>query len=178
MLKAGIFVLVLALMITVSAVILLNKEEMIPLFETREGSYIYLVSSETCPHCRAMESYILSKSPGVEVIETKDAALAASVMEHFGLEWNYGVPLLFGVAGDVFAVSGFPTDSQMVDGYFMGHDYELQLCESTGGKKTVSDGRYIFCTLPTGLSLGNSHSVDKLLEICSDNKCKFLPGLE
>lgn len=179
MLKIGIIAAGLIFLAIISFSIISDRTGVdVPTIEPRDGSHIYLVSSETCPHCLTLKDYLYSKDTEVDIIETTEKQIVNSILKSYGLTWNFGVPLLFAVAdSEIIVISGFPSESQNFDGYFMGHDYELQLCESSGGEQFSSGGVYKFCTMRTGFTLGNIHSVDNLLEICETQDCGFFPDL-
>ena len=172
---AAAFILVAALSISF---VVVRTESETPTTEPRDGSHIYLVSSETCPHCITLKEYLYSKDTEVDIIETTEAVTVDSILKSYGLNWNFGVPLLFAVTDSgIMVISGFPSGGQNIDGYFMGHDYELQLCGSSGGEQFSSEGIYRFCTMKTGFTLGNVYSVDNLLEVCETQDCGFFPDL-
>jgi len=179
MFKIGILAIGSILLIILSTSIILDRTvEDTPLIEPRDGSHIYLVSSETCPHCVTLKEYLYSKETQVNIIETTEKNLVDSILKSHGLNWNFGVPLLLAVTdSEIIVISGFPSGGQNVDGYFLGHDYELQLCESSGGEQFSSGGVYKFCTMRTGFTLGNIYSVDNLLETCETQDCGFFPDL-
>ena len=177
MLKIGLVALGLFLLAMMS-VSLLSVDSTPTYVAEQNGSFIYLVSSDICPHCLTLKSYLESKNSNVSIIETRNSRGAARILERYGIRWEFGVPLLFAVLdSQVIALNGFPTGAQNIDGYFMGHDYDIQLCESAGGAKTYDGGRYVFCTFPSGLMLGNKYSADYILRACEIWECEFLREL-
>ena len=97
--------------------------------------------------------------------KTQNGKEAFETLSKYGIAWDGGVPLLYAVVNEsVIAVEGFPSASQMKEGYFLGKEYEENLCNRLGGKAFYSNGTYLFCKMPTGLLLGNVYSVNYLLE--------------
>ncbi len=139
---------------------------------TGNDSVIYLIYSEACPHCHTLMNYLESRHEGVKLVKTTNGAAFKEVLDRYGVKWDFGVPMMFAIAGGNFiGLEGFPTESQDVDGYFMGREFEQQLCQSRGGTPYLVDGSYLFCKLPSGFFLGNEHSVDHLVNTCQETQC-------
>lgn len=136
-------------------------------------SKVYLIYSLTCPHCKAMIKYIDSLNKNVSVIKVTDSRYGA-LLKKFNFSWDGGVPLLFAVLENntLIVIQGYPAESQEKDGYFMGMDYELSMCESLKGEKIYENGKYVFCKLPNGAILGNKYAVDYLFSLCEKQTCK------
>ncbi len=137
------------------------------------ASKVYLIHSPTCPHCKALIKYLDSTNFNVSIIKTTSGEYG-KYLEKYNFSWNGGVPLLFAILENntLIAIQGYPTESQEKSGYFMGKEYEINLCDSLQGEKVFENGSYIFCKLPNGALLGNKYSVDFLLKLCESQKCK------
>jgi hypothetical protein len=144
-----------------------------PEFNSSENdSVIYLAYSNTCPHCHTLIDYIASKDSPVKVFTTTSGAVFKPVLDNYGVDWSFGVPMMFAIAdGEFLGVEGFPDESQEVDGYFMGREFEQQLCDSRGGEPQLVEGEYRYCKLPNGFFLGNKYSVDYMLSVCESTQC-------
>lgn len=137
-------------------------------------STVYLLYSPTCPHCHAMIEYIESKRMGVKLIKTMETSKYAKyLMANCSFKWDGGVPLLFAVLknGTLIAIEGYPAKSQEKNGYFMGKEYEINMCNKLKGTPIYENGEYRFCKLPNKAILGNKYAVDYVLLTCEEAKC-------
>lgn len=127
-----------------------------------DGNYVgVLVYSPSCPHCHALINYLNEKYPEVPILRTTDASKIKQYLEEAGVAWQGGVPILAIKANSkVYVISGFPSESQLKDGYFFGADREKQLCAQWNGTAYEENGRYLFCQLKDGTIIGNEHAVD------------------
>ncbi len=147
----------------------------IPLDYSENQSTMFLVFSPACSHCNALKDYIHTKHNSVTVLATEKGAAVAPILENFSIEWGYGVPVLFAKIEDkIIALEGFPTGSQEKKGYFMGLEFEQNLCAAQKGEAVFENETYQFCKLNTGMILGNLHAVDYLLERCETEDCEFI----
>ncbi len=137
------------------------------------ASKVYLIQSPTCPHCKAIIKYLDSVDFNVSIIKTTSGEYG-KYLKKYNFSWNGGVPLLFAILENntLIAIQGYPTESQEKNGYFIGKEYEMNMCNSLDGKMTFKNGEYQFCKLPNGVILGNKYAVDYLLELCEKNLCK------
>ncbi len=138
------------------------------------SSTVYLIYSPTCPHCHELRKYLASVNTNVKIVETTEAGKFYRKLKQLGVEWDGGVPLLFAVLKNntVIAIEGYPAAQQEVNGYFLGREKEIEICNSLKGRSVYIGGEYKFCILPSGIILGNRYAVDYLLEICGREKCK------
>ncbi len=136
-------------------------------------SKVYLIYSPTCPHCKALIKYIDNTNVNVSIIKTRDGKYG-SYLKQFNFSWNGAVPLLFGILKNNTAIiiQGYPSEGQEKNGYFMGMEYEIKICENLNGEKIYENGKYLFCKLPTGVIMGNKYAVDYLLKICEREACE------
>jgi len=142
---------------------------------TGNESVIYLAYSEACPHCHTLMNYIQSKQTEVRMLATTNGAALKPVLDSYGVDWDFGVPMMFAIAGgEMLALEGFPSESQDIGGYFMGKDFEQQLCQSRGGEPQLENSDYRYCKLPDGFFLGNKNAVDYVLSICESARCASL----
>lgn len=139
---------------------------------SENDSVVYLAYSETCPHCHTLIRYIQSKQSSVKVMSTTQGADFKTTLDGYGVQWGFGVPMIFAIVdGQLLGVEGFPDESQDIDGYFMGKDFERRLCDSRGGEPQLKEGDYKFCKLPNGFFLGNKNAVDYVLSVCESTQC-------
>jgi hypothetical protein len=142
---------------------------------SENGSVVYIAYSEICPHCHTLIKYIQSKQSTVKVFTTTQGVAFKPTLDSYGIKWSFGVPIMFAIAdGEFMGIEGFPAESQEVDGYFMGKEFEQQLCQSQGGQPHLENGDYRFCELPSGFFLGNKYSVDYIINICENTQCTSL----
>jgi hypothetical protein len=140
-----------------------------------EGNVIYIAYSDTCPHCHTLIEYMNSHKGNVTLAGTTDWQLYQGVLAEHGVDWDFGVPLMFAVSGGEFiGLQGFPSESQEWNGYFVNQEFERQLCERQGGEPHFTGVEYAFCELPGGLFLGNYHSADYIIGVCQESGCEDL----
>ncbi len=139
-------------------------------------NYVYLIYSETCPHCHNLLRYLDAQNlTDIKVMATTNPSKYAKVLEKKGFKWDGGVPLLFAVLknGSLIVVEGFPSESQWNDGYFLGKEKEMEMCEELHGVKIFENGEYKYCKVGDML-LGNKYSVDHLIHLCRTQGCERL----
>ncbi|MCD6403201.1 MAG: hypothetical protein J7K98_02650 [Candidatus Aenigmarchaeota archaeon] len=152
-----------------------NKNESENTLELNKGSdsYVYLVYSDTCPHCHHLLEYLSKIKTNVTIVKTKDSQKAYKCLQSQGFSWNFGVPIMFARTDKkLIVIEGYPSKSQDKNGYFMGMDYEYSLCNSSNGKPYYENGTYVFCEMPEGKILGNEYAVRYLINLCQKEKCK------
>ena len=140
--------------------------------ETNYESTIYLVYSVSCPHCHELAEYLQLKDLSVNIVPTVNGRAIHDLLALNGITWNYGVPILVGISDTVMAVEGYPSESQIQDGFFGGSDFEQELCTSQNG--VLIGEPYEFCKLPSGFILGNQHAVDHIIDYCTENVCRTI----
>lgn len=139
---------------------------------TVNGSVIYLVYSPTCPHCHHLMEYLDKLNPKVNIVKTTDSRKIYSCLKKYGVDWDFGVPIMFAnVSGVITMIQGYPSSSQDVDGYFLGLQKEEQICKNSGTPIYNSNGTYMFCRIGTAKYLGNMYSVSYLVSQCEKNNC-------
>ncbi len=137
--------------------------------------FVYLVYSPSCSHCHSLMEYIELNETGINLIKTKDAPEVAKFLLEYDIDWKFGVPILFGVSySEIKILEGFPSGSQNKEGYFIGKDFEQNICEAQRGTPFFENEVYQFCNLPSGMMLGNDFSVKYLLDFCKENNCRNL----
>lgn len=140
-------------------------------------NYIYLIYSETCPHCHNLIKYLNTLNlTDIQIIATTDGSKYAKIFKNKGFEWDGGVPLLFAVSkddGSLIVVEGFPSESQWKDGYFFGKEKEMKMCEELNGTQVFVNGEYRYCKIKE-LYIGNKYSIDLVLDICRAEGCERL----
>ena len=137
--------------------------------------FVYLVYSPSCSHCHSLMELIESNETGINLIKTKELSTVAKFLENYDIHWKFGVPILFGVSySEVKILEGFPAESQNKQGYFIGKDFEQNMCDAQGGSSHFENGIYKFCNLPSGMMLGNDFSVKFLIDFCRENNCRNL----
>ncbi|MDN5358278.1 MAG: hypothetical protein PWP76_121 [Candidatus Diapherotrites archaeon] len=131
----------------------------------QEGNHLgVLVYSPTCPHCHSLMKYLDEKYPDAPILRTTDGSKIKEYLKEAGVSWDGGVPIMaVRVDGNVFVLSGFPSENQDVNGYFMGREKELSLCKGMRGTPYPNEQNYLFCILPDGKILGNKYVVDWVL---------------
>ena len=140
-----------------------------------ELPFVYLVYSPSCSHCHSLIEFIETNETGLNLIKTKDFPAVAEFLSSYDIEWKFGVPILFGVSySEIKILEGFPSGSQNKEGYFIGKDFEQNICESQRGSPYFENDTYLFCNLPSGMMLGNDFSVKHLLDFCKENNCRNL----
>lgn len=140
-----------------------------------KSSVIYIVYSPTCPHCKHLLEHISSIEtdyPNVTFFKTTNAREMYKCLEEHNISWNFGVPLVVAFTkNETYVIEGYPSKHQDNNGYFLGEDFEKNLCKHHNGTAFYKDGRYLFCILSDGKILGNRYAISYLAEICSKESC-------
>lgn len=172
--KALLIGILILIIFSVALIQFEHKNKSNCILELTNQSTLYLIYSPSCPHCHALIEYLDTIKTQAFIFKTTQFYYA-TCLENLGLKWNGGVPLLFGILenNSIIAIQGYPTSSQEVNGYFLGMEKEIEICENANGEKVYSkDGKYLFCRLPNGFILGNKYAVDYLIKTCEESKCK------
>ena len=154
-----------------------NSHDSINLTSASNASVIYIGYSPTCPHCHHLLEYIDSLNvEGIKILSTTNGRYIYDCLSKHGIRWDFGVPIMFAwFDSKLFVIQGFPSSSQDSEGYFLGKEKEIEYCKSSNGKLNYDEnGRYLFCTLPNGIVLGNRNAVDYLLKKCKETACKAI----
>jgi len=120
------------------------------------ASVIYVVYSPTCPHCHHLLSYLETVNTPVKIVKTMDSVNMMSCLRKHNISWDFGVPLVVAFTKNkTYVMEGYPASIQDKNGYFMGKNFEENLCKQEKGKPIYINGIYSFCVLPDGKILGN-----------------------
>jgi hypothetical protein len=173
----------LAIIVSVAGIVALvllfrsGKTEWNSEFISGRGT-VYIVYSPTCPHCHTLIEYVRKAGRDVNVITTTGSSAVAEVFSEYGVSWDYGVPVMFGLADDsLILLRGFPSDSQFRNGYLVSKEYEQNLCALQNGTAAGNSESYKFCILGGGQMMGNAYSADAVLSFCEERVCEFIPGI-
>lgn len=144
-------------------------------FSSKNPSVIYIAYSPSCPHCYHLLEYVSELNlKNVSIIQTQNGREVYTLLKKYNYSWDFGVPIVFTrVNGSLIVIKGYPSKDQDREGYFIGKEYEERLCESLGGKKEMSNGKYLFCWIEDNEILGNKYAIDYLINLCEKNLCKI-----
>jgi len=142
---------------------------------SKNVSVIYIAYSPSCPHCYHLLEYVSKLNlKNVSILTTQNGREVYALLKKYNYNWDFGVPIVFTeVNGKLIIIKGYPSKEQDKEGYFIGEEYERKLCESLGGKKEMSNGKYLFCWVKNNEILGNKYAIDYLINLCEENLCNI-----
>jgi len=139
----------------------------------KEKYNIYVVYSPTCPHCKNLFSFLDREGIGVEKISV-EKFYVMKVYKNLS-KYFLGVPFVFAKVNDtIIVINGYPSKDQERDGYFLGKDFEEDLCIKTNGIPVYINNTYSFCKSSENVLLGNRYSILWLVEQCKEYGCEKL----
>jgi len=138
---------------------------------------IYVVYSPTCPHCKNLFEFLEKGGIGVHKL-TIDIFSITPVYRELAIFFT-GVPFIFAKVNNTYVIiQGYPSSNQEKDGYFMGRDFEENLCKSMNATPVYENGTYLFCRITPNILFGNRYAVLWLVEQCDRYGCeKILPDI-
>lgn len=132
---------------------------------------IYVVYSPTCPHCKNLFDFLEKNGIGVHKL-TIDIFSITPVYRELAIFFT-GVPFIFAkVNGTYIIIQGYPSSNQEKDGYFMGRDFEENLCKSMNATPVYENETYLFCRITPNILFGNRYAILWLIEQCDKYGCE------
>jgi len=132
---------------------------------------IYVVYSPTCPHCKNLFNFLEKNGIGVHKL-TMDIFAITPAYKDLAILFR-GVPFMFAkVNGTYVIIQGYPSSNQEKDGYFMGRDFEEDLCKSMNAIPVYENGTYLFCKIAPNIIFGNRYAVLWLVDQCDKYGCE------
>jgi len=138
---------------------------------------IYVVYSPTCPYCKNLFDFLEKNGIGVHKL-TIDLFTITPVYRELAIFFT-GVPFVFAkINGTYVIVQGYPASNQEKDGYFMGRDFEENLCKSMNAIPVYENGTYLFCKITNNVFFGNRYAIQWLIDQCERYGCEeVLPNI-
>jgi len=135
-----------------------------------------LIYSHGCAHCETLLKYLQEKNAFAEIniVRTTDPSKYIPLLSKMNITFS-GVPTLIAYLPDAnlpaeittkpyVIMVGFPSESQLGDGYFSNEDFDRSHCLGAKGIPYYEDNKYLFCILQDGTILGNAHAIDWIIE--------------
>jgi len=166
--KRRIFIVSIVLLITILAFYFIKTG--VENNNIKEKYNIYVVYSPTCPHCENLLNFLDKEGIGVEKIPI-EKFYVMKVYKNLS-DYFSGVPFVFAKVNDtIIIITGYPSKDQERDGYFLGRDFEEDLCIKTKGTPVYINNTYSFCKSSENVLSGNKYSILWLVEQCREYGC-------
>jgi len=170
--KKYILFILLAFFAIFILLFLLNREN-VPEKELEKYN-IYVVYSPVCPHCENLLNFLDKEGIGVEKISIEMFPVM-KIFRNLSEYYRGEVPFVFAkINNTIIIIKGYPSKNQENDGYFIGKEFEEDLCKKTNGIPVYINNTYAFCKLSENVLLGNRYAILWLVEQCKEYGCEKL----
>ena len=148
-----------------------NGELIEKIFPNKKALPIYVIYSNTCPHCENLINTLKKEGINVYLINLYNAG-KLNIPKEIASQFK-GTPMVFAKVNNTYIIiTGYPAKFQDKNGYFNGKDKEESYCKAVGGKPYYENNTYKFCWLSNNTILGNKYAIEWLVSQCEKGYCQ------